>query len=56
MRAGGEVHLLHRLLGYVVALNRNDRGELMKRLAAKINDRSPARWISLDEAERRLVL
>lgn len=42
------------LVGYVVALNRNDRGALMKRLAAKIDDRSPERWISLEEAERRL--
>ncbi len=42
------------LVGYVVALNRNDRGALMKNLAAKIDDRSPERWISLEEAERRL--
>ena len=43
------------LVGYVVALNRNDRGELMKKLAAKIDDRSPERWTSLEEAERRLA-
>jgi hypothetical protein len=42
------------LIGYVVALNRNDRGELMRKFAAKIDDPSRARWISLEEAERRL--
>ena len=41
------------LVGYVVALNRNDGGVLMKRLAAKIDDHSPERWTSLEDAERR---
>ncbi len=42
------------LIGYIVSLNRKDNEAFMRKLAEKIDDKSPDRWITLEEAERRL--
>lgn len=33
-------------MAYIAALNRNDNGEFLRKLAAKIDDKSPERWMS----------
>lgn len=42
------------LIGYIVSLNRKDNEAFMRKLAEKIDDKSPQRWVTLEEAERRL--
>jgi hypothetical protein len=41
------------LVGYIVALNRKDNGEFLRRLGEKIDDSSSERWLSLEDVERR---
>ena len=42
------------LIGYIVSLNRKNNDEFMRKLAEKMDDKSPERWVTIDEAERRL--
>lgn len=42
------------LMGYIAALNRNDNGEFLRKLAAKIDDKSSDRWMTIEEVEKRL--
>ncbi|WP_113957629.1 hypothetical protein [Roseimicrobium gellanilyticum] len=42
------------LMGYIAALNRNDNGEFLRKLAVKIDDKSPERWLTIEEVEKRL--
>jgi hypothetical protein len=42
------------LIGYIVSLNRKDNGEFMRKMAEKIDDKSPERWLTLEEVEKRL--
>lgn len=42
------------LIGYIVSLNRKDNEAFMRKLAEKIDDKSSERWVTLEEAERRL--
>ena len=42
------------LIGYIVSLNRRNNEEFMRKLADKIDDKSPERWVTIEEAERRL--
>ncbi|RBP46089.1 hypothetical protein DES53_102475 [Roseimicrobium gellanilyticum] len=41
-------------MGYIAALNRNDNGEFLRKLAVKIDDKSPERWLTIEEVEKRL--
>jgi hypothetical protein len=41
------------LMGYIAALNRNDNGEFLRKLAAKIDNKSPERWLTIEEVEKR---
>lgn len=40
------------LMGYIAGLNRNDNGQLLRKLAAKPDDTSPDRWLTIDEVEK----
>lgn len=42
------------LAGYIISLNRKNNEAFMRKLAEKIDDKSPDRWVTLEEAERRL--
>lgn len=42
------------LAAYIVSLNSNLDPEFRRELARKIDDKSPERWVTLEEAERRL--
>lgn len=42
------------LIGYIVSLNRKNNEEFMRKLSHKIDDNSPERWLTIEEAERRL--
>jgi hypothetical protein len=42
------------LIGYIVSLNRKDNEEFMRKMAEKIDDKSPERWLTLEEVEKRL--
>ena len=47
--------MLRRLQGYLVSLMHQKDGTI-ERLAAKLDDPDATRWVSLEEAERRLGL
>jgi hypothetical protein len=42
------------LAAHLLALTRRSRSAFRREMRRKIDDHSPARWISLDEAEKRL--
>ena len=46
---------VRRLQGYLVALNHQREGRL-QRFADKLDDATPGRWVSLEEAEAQLGL
>jgi hypothetical protein len=43
------------LAAHLLALTRRSRAAFRREMARKIDDQNPARWISLAEAERRLL-
>ena len=42
------------LTAYIVAKNRLISPELRRKLTEKINDKNPARWLTLEEVKKRL--
>ncbi len=42
------------LIEYILSLNRKDHEAFMRRLAGKIDNQTPDRWVDLDEAKRQL--
>ena len=44
------------LMGYIASLNRRNNAGFMSKLAGKLDDTNPERWIPLEEVERRLGL
>ncbi len=40
------------LIGYIMSLNRKDNETFMRKLAEKIDDKTPERWMTIDEVER----
>jgi hypothetical protein len=42
------------LTAYIVAKNRLMNPELRRKLTEKINDKNPARWLTLEEVKKRL--
>ena len=46
----------HRLMAYLVALEDRGNADYQQKLAKKMDDRSPDRWLTIDEVERKLGL
>jgi hypothetical protein len=42
------------LIGYLISLNQTEREAHRRELARKIDCKDPSRWVTLEEAERRL--
>ncbi len=43
-----------RLIAYMIALQEHGRADYREKLARKIDDASPGRWLSLEEVEREM--
>ncbi len=46
----------HRIMAYLVSIEDRKHADYMAKLARKIDDKDPSRWITLEELEKRLGL